>query len=392
MPGVEALQALTEGAGAQALAEAMAWETPGPSEVERLRRTLDAATASAALEVARARRSLRGRIAGWERFWCDRESAAQASDDDSAAWKAARFPDRGPVIDLCCGAGADLAAIARVCTARGVDLHEPRAWMASRNAGCGTEAADVTALRFEERVAHIDPARRDESNARRMHGWDTMTPDGSFIRSLASRLDGLMVKLGPGVQVPPEAMPEDSELAILSRGGQLTQAVLTTGSLVRHAGRRVAVLLRERTELVGVPTWNPSTGDPAWPAQDGWLRWIAEPDPSLERTGLLPIAAQARDLRERAPGLGLCTGAHVPTARDPWFRWFECIESAPARLDHLSRRLRQLGAGTVDVKVRAGTADADAWSRALRGDGTEPFVVLVHRIGDGVEAVIARRL
>ena len=388
---IESLERLTRGDGAKALAEAMAWEAPSPAQVERLRRTLDAATASAALEVAQARRSLRGRMDAWSTHWCDRAGAAQASDDDSAAWKAARFLGAGAVIDLCCGTGADLAAIARVCAARGVDLHEARAWMASRNAGCGTEAADVTALRFDERVAHIDPARRDESTARRMHGWDAMTPDGSFIRSLASRLDGLMVKLGPGVEVPPGAMPEDSELAILSRGGQLTQAVLTTGSLARHAGRRVAVLLRERTELLGVPTWNPSTGDPAWPAQDGWLRWIAEPDPSLERTGLLPIAARARDLRERAPGLGLCTGAQVPTAGDPWFRWFEFIESAPARIDHLARRLTALNAGTVDVKVRAGTADADVWSRALRGDGTEPFVVFVHRIGEGAEAVIARR-
>lgn len=391
MPGVESLQALTEGAGARALAEAMTWDAPGPAEVARLRRTLDADTVSAAMEVAQARRSLRGRMACWERFWCDRASAAQASDDDSAAWKAARFGGAVSMIDLCCGAGADLAAIARVTRARGVDLREERAWMASRNAGCDAQVADVMHLDFDERVAHIDPARRDEGSARRLHGWDAMTPDGSFIRSLASRLDGLMVKLGPGVEVPSEAMPMESELAILSRGGQLTQAVLTTGSLMRHAGRRVAVLLKERVELAGMPTWSASAGDPAWPADDGWLRWIAEPDPALERSGLLPIAARAEELRERAPGLGLCTVDRSPASRSPWFRWFERVDSMPARLDHLSHRLQQLGAGTVDVKVRAGAADADAWSRALRGDGAEPFVVFVHRLGQGAEAVIARR-
>jgi len=43
------------------------------------------------------------------------------------------------------------------------------------------------------------------------------------------------------------------------------------------------------------------------------------------------------------------------------------------------------------VKVRGGAADADAWSRALRGKGPDPFVVFVHRLGHGAEAVIARR-
>jgi hypothetical protein len=76
----------------------------------------------------------------------------------------------------------------------------------------------------------------------------------------------------------------------------------------------------------------------------------------------------------------------------PWFRWFERIDALPARLDHLSARLQQLGAGSVDVKVRAGVADADAWSRTLRGPGRESLVVLVHRLGAGAEAVIARRV
>jgi hypothetical protein len=392
LPGVEQLEALTHGEGARALEEAIQWEAPGPAEVARLRRSLDAATASAALEVARARRSLRGRMAGWADFWCDRESAAQSSDDESSAWKARRFDGVGPTIDLCCGAGADLAAITKVTTVRGVDLRPERAWMAGRNASCATITHDVTALAFDERVAHIDPSRRDESSHRRMHGWDVMTPDGAFIARLAGRLDGLMVKLGPGVEIPPDAMPHGGEVAVLSRGGRLTQAVLTTGSLSRLPGRRIAVLLQHGVELSGAATWTSAAGDPQWPAVEAWERFIAEPDPSLERSGLLPVAARAEGLRERAAGLGLCTGAEVSARPSPWFRWFERIDSLPARLDHVAAGLRRLHAGIVDVKVRAGAADADEWSRALRSDGPEQLVVFVHRIGSGAEAVIARRV
>ena len=391
MPAVESLERLTHGDGAHALAEAMTWEAPGPAQVERLRRTLDAATASAALEVAQARRSLRGRIDAWATHWCDREGAAQASDDASARWKASRFPGAGAVVDLCCGTGADLAAIARVTAARGVDLRPDRAWMAARNSDMPTTVADVTALAFDERVAHIDPARREEGAGRRLHAWEAMVPDGAFILALSRRLDGLMVKLGPGVEIPSDQTPMEAELAVLSRGGRLTQAVLSTGSLARHAGQRLAVLLEQGVEMAGVPTWSPARGDPAWAPCDAWHRFIAEPDAALERTGLLPLAARTEGLHERAAGLGLCTRPEPPARTSPWFRWFECIESSPARIDHLARRLAELNAGEVDVKVRGGAADADTWSRALRGKGTDPHVVFVHRIGQGAEAVIARR-
>jgi hypothetical protein len=391
MLSVDLLERLTQGEGAKALAEAMAWETPGPAEVERLRRIVDATTVSAALEVARARRSLRGRIAGWSSYWCDREGAAQASDDASAAWKAERFRGAGPTIDLCCGTGADLGAIARATTARGLDLRPERAWMATRNTSATAGVADVATAEFEERVAHIDPARRDEGSAQRLHGWEAMMPDGAFILSLTRRLEGLMVKLGPGVEIPADQVPAGAELAVLSRSGRLTQAVLSTGSLARHAGHRVAVLLQQGVQIAGMPTWVPGRGDPSWRPHDAWHRFIAEPDPSLERTGLLSMAARAEGLVERAPGLGLCTRMEPPAKVSPWFRWFKRVESCPARLDHVSRRLVELHAGAVDVKVRGGAADADTWSRALRCNGPDPLVVFVHRLGQGAEAVIARR-
>jgi len=392
LPSVESLEALTHGLGAEALRMAMDWPEPGPAEVARLRKVVDAPLATAALQVAAARRSLRGRVSWAADAWADREGAAQASDEASAAWKARRFEGGGTAIDLCCGIGADLRAMQAVVAARGVDLRPERGWMAHRNTGRACETADVAALRFDERVAHLDPARRDEARAARMHGWAAMQPNGAFVGSLASRLDGLMVKLGPGVDIPANERPVGSELAFLSRGRSLTQAVLCTGSLCRHAHRNTAVLLEEGREIAGVPTWNAATGDASWPACGGWGRFIAEPDPSLERAGLLPIAARTEGLRERTAGLGLCTRDEAPTDASPWFRWYEFVVAMPARLEDAQRELRRLHAATVDVKVRGSAADADAWSRALRGDGAEPFVLFVHRVGDGAEAVVARRV
>lgn len=391
LPSVESLEALTHGAGAEAVRMAMDWPEPGPAEVTRLRKVVDASVAAAALQVAAARRSLHGRVSWAAEAWADREGAAQASDEASAAWKARRLEGGAAAIDLCCGIGADLRAMQSVVPARGVDLRPERGWMAHRNTGRACETADVVALRFDERVAHLDPARRDEAQGARMHGWATMRPDGAFVRQLASRLDGLMVKLGPGVSIPADERPAGSELAFLSRGRSLTQAVLCTGSLCRNVHRNTAVLLDEGRELAGAPTWNAVTGDGSWPACGGWRRFIAEPDPSLERAGLLPIAARSEGLQERAAGLGLCTRDEAPTDASPWFRWYEFVSTIPARLEDAQRELRRLDAATVDVKVRGSAADADAWSRALRGDGTKPVVLFVHRAGDAVEAVVARR-
>ena len=391
-PPVESLEALTHGTGAEALRLAMEWIDPGPAEVERLRRTVDPAVATAALEVAAARRALRGRVAWADQAWADREGAAQASDDASATWKARRFAGQSAAMDLCCGIGADLRALRTTLPVRGIDLRPERAWMAERNAIATCAVADVTSLRFDERVAHLDPARRDEARNARLHAWADMQPDGAFVRQLAERLNGLMVKLGPGIDIPTAERPTGSELAFLSHGRTLRQAVLCTGSLRRNANRNTAVLLDAGMELAGEATWRAGVGDPGWPAIDGWRRFIAEPDPSLERSGLLPIAARAEGLVERAAGLGLCTRDEPPASASPWFRWFEALATVPARVDDLRRELRARGAGVVDVKVRGGAADADAWSRALRGDGVEHLVVLVHRVGSGAEAVVARRL
>jgi hypothetical protein len=392
---VEALAALLEGPGADLLRQVEASPAPGPADVERWRRRMPAEVVSAAMDLAVARRSLRGRRSDWAGFWADREGAAQASDDMSAAWKAARLSLGEPVVDLCCGCGADLKALGSAAPrARGIDLREDRVWMAARNSGRVTAVGDVTSISIEERVAHIDPARRDEVRGRRLHGWHELVPGPTCILGLAASLKALAVKLGPGIELPAAARPAGSELAFLGRDGGLTQAVLLTGSAAWHAGHNTAVRLDARLEVHGPSTWSVHGGSSTWPAVDRWERFMAEPDPTLERSGLLPQLAVPLGLHERSPGLGLCSRDAPPQGEpaEAWFRWFERIESMPARLPAVARRLRELGTGEVAVKVRGSAVDADAWSAALRGSGTKSMVVLVHRTPQGMEAVLARRV
>ena len=438
MIALELLERLAQPDGArlvEAVATSLGDHPVTPADVARWRRGADAALVSAAIELATARASLRGRIASADAFWCDRAGAAQASDDLSAQWKARRAAaaaaalrdadmpaldvgstDAGPgthrahplLVDYCCGVGADLAHLALALDGRaeGVDLRAERAWMAQRNARATVHAADVRTWRSDAPLAHIDPSRREESTGARRHGWDALEPGPEVIEALLAHHAGVMVKLGPGTDVPHDARPAGSELVVLSRAGTLTQAVLCTGALAspeaasaRAIDSARAVLLRRggvALETAGRSTWTSGRGDPSWPCAPSWSRIVAEPDPSLERSGLLRGAACAVGLAEVHPGLGLCTDAEgcdlAAVDRSPWWRTWDIIETVPARLEDVRARLREHGAGSVEVKVRGGVADADEWSRALRSDGGAPFTLLVHRTArTGTEALIARR-
>lgn len=405
-------------------------------DVERWRRNADASLVSAAVELATARQSLRGRMAAADALWADRAGAAQASDDLSAGWKAQRAaaaaaslvstgmaPEPGMpwIVDYCCGIGADLAHLALALDGRaeGVDMRPDRAWMAMRNAQAPVHVADVRSWRSAAPLAHIDPSRRDEGTGARRHAWDALEPGPETLAALCTRHAGVMIKLGPGTDVPPDARPTGSELVVISRHGSLTQAVLCTGALAAPAlgtdsahavvhGRDPAgtheatraVLLRAampHLEIAGAPTWASGRGDREWPCARGWNRIIAEPDPALERSGLLAQAGRAARLAEVHPGLGLCTDADTACEvaavdASPWWRAWDVLASGPARLDDVSARLRALNAGIVEVKVRGAAADADAWSRALRSESGEPLTVFVHRTArPGSEAVIGRR-
>jgi hypothetical protein len=366
---------------------------------------------------------LHGRIAAADAYWCDRAGAAQASDDLSAQWKARRAaaaaaslaadgnappPEKPWLVDYCCGTGADLASFALTLDGRveGADLRPDRSWMAMRNAQAPVHVEDVRSWRSSAPLAHIDPSRRDESTGARRHGWDALEPGPDVLEDLFTHHAGVMVKLGPGTDVPPEARPVGSELVVISRSGSLTQAVLCTGALAsppaarRHASDSArAVLLRAGmpdVEIAGQRSWESGRGARDWACAASWNRIIAEPDPALERSGLLPDAARALGLAEVHPGLGLCTDASpacelAAVDASPWWRTWDVVEVAPGRIDALRSRLHAHGAGIVDVKVRGGAADADGWSRALRGVATAALTVFAHRVpGRGIEAAIAR--
>lgn len=430
--------------------------------IARLRRTASAHLVHAALELARARRKAASKwpanIAA--RLVADTTGVEMATSALAGAYKAEKFRRAGiqHVLDLCCGVGGDAMAL----TAAGlhvttIDADPARAWMASINASCPSIALDIERGPLPTCSAfHLDPARRDEHTTADTPGVPSPgrrrlfdlhdhrpAPDAwvQVIRHAQACANakqpfgggawGGAIKLGPGVDEPvvraalapalaPALAREHANgmpmtLEYLSERGRLTQAVCWLGVLADPRSRVIAT----RLDVGGlVASISDASAAPARTAPDASefpasnpaaAKFLIEVDACVERAGLLHILAQQHGWQDLHPGLGLLTSdtppgqvhAHATTSDTSSALWtaFEVLEFDTWNSRRIAQRLRQLGAGIVEVKTRGGACDPDAVQRELRGDGPAPLCVFVLRLrepgmarGGQTVAFITRRL
>lgn len=341
--------------------------------VARLRKSHDAASVAAALELAAARRKAVGKFPDRaSTLWADTEGVEQASSRAVADHKAARFIDRGfadqTIFDLCCGIGGDAMSLPG---AIGVDADPLRAWMCGRNADRPALAADVTALPLRGRVFHLDPARRNE----RGRAWrlDDYRPGPAFITALLRDNPIGAIKLGPGIDR--DELPWPGEVEWISERGRLVQAVLWTGDLASH--ECTATRIGNSTHTLHGQSGTPDLA----PMQ----RFIFTVDPALERAGLM----HAIGLPAVHPKLGLLTADESIT--NPWLTGFEVLaDTLPVR--KVKAWLDAHDGGPIEVKTRGKAAEPDRLQHEWRGRGTTPHTVFVLRWNDRVQATITRRV
>ena len=361
-------------------------ERPNPSDIQRFRAKWPVEVVAAALELVRARRRAQAKFDRADELWCDLPGVEQATAQPVAEWKARRFAECGvdSVLDLCCGIGGDAMALAKVASVEAVDRDPLRCWMTARNAGCQTSAEDVTGLGLEGRYLHIDPARRDEASGRRSWNPQDHQPAWSALSEMMSRANGAACKLGPGIPLPLDGAPSETEYELVQSSGRLVQAILWTGALASAPGQRRATLLPEGRSVCGVPGMVP----PAERLPEAG-EWLVEARPALERAQLIAHQLDRRsDVFELAPGLGLM-GSSTPVD-DPWFTDWRIEAVLPLREKPLKRWLRAHDAGEVVVRTRGGQLEVDAWSRRLRGDGQTRWVVFGLRLGSTTRAIVAQ--
>ncbi|MEM1446797.1 MAG: hypothetical protein AAGF84_12130 [Planctomycetota bacterium] len=413
-----------------ALLEAVARCDPGDvAAVARLRKMRgDADVVRAALSIVAAREKGERKFGSdAARLFADVEGVEQATSLDAARPKAVRFArlldagfrERGPVLDLGCGIGADAWAmrLAGVDDVLAVDLDPVRAAMAEHNAGVPSRVADLNtiadggALDVRDRFIHLDPARRarsaSETKARRTFALDELEPGPATLRRLIERSAGAAVKLSPGIDISEvrEALGDGeacftSEPAGLGHGEarKLTQAVWFTGALretpaVEHEASRRAVCLRDDG------SWRQAHDAPI-DARDldvsALSRYLVVPDPAVERAELLAQLG----LPTLHPGLGLLTGDRLPgDGVNGLWRGYEVLAEMPWRPAKVKRWLADHDATINAVKTRGKACDPDSALRELRGgakksaaSGDAALTLFVLRLGTPVVAILTRPL
>ncbi len=351
------------------------------TDISRLRRTWDQTLVNAALELAEARRKALTKFPNHPNIVADVAGVEQASSSRVAAHKAQRFMRTGAsyVHDLCCGIGGDAMELARIAEVTAVDRDPLRTWMTSHNAPCSTHTTDVSELDLTGAGAfHIDPARRDADTGRRAWRYENYKPGPDAIERLIEQCPHAAVKLGPGIDL--ESLPlAEREIELISEGGRLVQAVMWTGNLALHPGRRTATLLPDGASMTGTPTLPPI-------AHPG--KYLYEPDASLERSQLLGALCDAMSVEvgELHPGIGLLTSdARIDS---PWLRCYEIVDLLPWRQSKILDALRSHDTGLVAVKTRGVQENPDQLQAQLRGSGDVPHIVFVTRFGERRIAII----
>jgi hypothetical protein len=371
------------------LAEAAAIDDP-LARVARLRKSLCAPRAALVAEQTLLRRKARVKFRAAERMFFTAGALEQATDDLTAAYKAARFAP-GAHVDACCGIGGDLVALARRGPAAGIDRDPIRALLCEANLrtvpGSPTAvlAEDVEPRHVADVAAwHIDPDRR--ATGRRTTRLELHEPSLETLEQLLSANPNAAVKLAPGAD-PPATWKERAEWEWISRGGECKQLVAWFGAPARDVGRRRATVVAEDGSthgLVGLP-------DVAVPTVETIGRYVFDCDAAVLAAGLVAAAAARWNLRALHAGSVYLTGDDL-IKNDPALACFEVIDALPLDVRQVRGLLEARGVGRLEIKKRGVDVDVEKLRRALamRGDG-DGCLILARR-GDRVTAILTRRV
>jgi len=312
------------------------------------------------------------------RMYFTPDGLEQATRLRVARHRAARLvaADASTVIDLGCGIGGDLIAVAETgATVAGVDLDPVRVAVAQANLAAlglpgAVSVADATAVDHSGfAVAFADPARRSARG--RSFAVDDWTPPWPFVEALLRR--DACVKVAPGI--PHDLVPGGVEAEWVSDHGDVKEAALWSGGLA-SAERRATVIgeggLASLTEEDDPGAEVRAVGE-----------FLYEPDGAVIRAGLVTAVAAGVE--------GGLVDEHIAyvTAdaafRTPFARSYRVLEELPYREKQLRGALRERGIGRLTIKKRGvAVVPEDLRKRlALSGDA-EGTIVLTRVAGQGV--------
>lgn len=384
---------LGSSAGSAALAEAARLELSSASQlrdVATLRRT-HGDRAAALIETVRLRRRAVAKLPAAGEWLFTDDALQQATPALVARHRARRLVGRD-VHDVTCSIGAELAELARVCPrVIGSDLDPSRLLMARHNmahpvapeppADTGGPApaepqpitnvllarADALAPCSTGTVIVADPARR--ADGRRTHDPAKLQPPLPDLLDVYSGRD-LAVKCAPGVDF--DRLGWAGEVEIVSLDGAVREACLWSPGLAAPGITRRATVLTAAGEALTL-----TDADHDDIPERGPGEWIVDPDGAVVRAGLVRHYAARYGLWQLDPRIAYLTGDSVPAG----VRGFRVLDRLDFREKTLRAELRRRDCGPLEILARGVDIDPDALRRRLKPTGSEPFTLVITRIG-----------
>ncbi|NDL57512.1 class I SAM-dependent methyltransferase [Phytoactinopolyspora mesophila] len=391
---VEALRTLASPAGATLLTEASRWHGIEDEFAlgTRLRRAHEPELVAAALTQAELRRRAGAKFeqADVARMYFTINGYEQATRSSVARHRAARIAAagrNGPVLDLCCGIGGDMMALARAgLDVTGVESDELTAEVARLNiAALGLSGrarvltADATTTdRRGYTAVTCDPARRTSRG--RVFDTAAYQPPWPFVLELLR--ETACVKVAPGI--PHDKIPPGTEAEWVSDNGEVKEAALWSQPLAGAARR--ATLLRyvpsadDGVDSDAVLQSNTLTeaDDPGDTDVRAPGRYIYEPDGAVIRAGLVTAAAAEVDGWLVDPSIAyVSSDTYVPT---PFARGYEVTEVLPYDMKLLRGYVRDNRIGTLTIKKRGVGVVPEQLRQTLRPRGGRSTTLIITRV------------
>jgi hypothetical protein len=356
--------------------------------VSRLRKDLPAGHAALLMEQVALRRRARAKSTRAEAMFFTPQGLEQATDERLARCKAERFPQGGSIVDLCCGIGGDLIALAERGLVTGIDLDPILAVLAHANlralgrqgdVGVG-DATNTKALQSSD--WHCDPDRRAEG--RRTTRGELFSPPLVELERLLVKNPSAAIKLAPAT-VAPASWAERAELQWLGSRGECRQQVAWFGSLARHPGRRSATVVEQDQVRTIV-------GDAAdeLPIARGCGRYVYEPHAAVLAANLTSALCSEHGLSALSPTVAYLTGDNP--VQDTALAAFEVRDVLPFDRKRMKAYCREHGIGRLDVKKRGVDAEPRRLVQELAADGGEQAVILLTPMEGKVMAIVAQRV
>lgn len=375
------------------------------AQLTSLRRDFTPAQAGALVALARLRRRAAAKFPAADQLFFTAEALEQATAEPVASHRAAwidRHAPPGPVLDLGCGIGGDLLALAQRRPVIAFERDAVRARLAAANAAvmglagrvtvhptdwvAALQAGTLDQLTGHAAAAFADPARRTTGKGgqrQRVFRLAALIPPIDTLLALQARIPALGVKVMPSVD--DDELPAGCGVEFISHAGTCKEAVLWFGPLA-GPGRWASVHTPDGWETIVSHGGAPPLG----PLAEGMT--LYEPDPAVIRAGAFAELCARLGAHLFAPDIAYLVADSAKGRDDPLVQSFVIQEIHPFSLKRLQERLAARQIGQVELKKRGAPFAPESLRGRLKPvSGGSAATVIFTRRGDERLMIIAQR-